>query len=424
MPVGKIFSYPNNWRVKRVQAVAACAGEKLDEVVVDMQDTKKPAFLAKWPMGCVPTFEGEDGTLISESAAIAEHVARITGGKLIPTDSKQAAEVSQWISIADQELAAPHACVTGMIHGYVAYAKPVQVSLLNKLAARLATLDRVLLTRTFIVGERLTLADIALASVLFWMTSTGGQIDAPARAKIPNVVRYLETIVKSPKLASVFGELNYVETAPQFQAPKKEGKADKPKADKPAAAVAAPVAKKEKAKKPADDDDDDEPLVPAEPKAKNPLDDLPKSSFVMDEWKRKYSNEDTLTGALPWFYENFDPEGYSCWRIDYKYNDELTQVFMSANLIGGFFARLEASRKYAMGSMGVFGKSNDSIISGAFVVRGKDAIPVLSVAPDWESYKITPLDITTEEGKKFFNGAMSWELEIDGKPWADGKIFK
>lgn len=97
---------------------------------------------------------------------------------------------------------------------------------------------------------------------------------------------------------------------------------------------------------------------------------------------------------------------------------------MSANLIGGFFARLEASRKYAMGSMGVFGKAGDSLISGAFVVRGKDAIPVLSVAPDWESYKITPLDITTEEGKKFFNGAMSWDLEIEGKPFADGKIFK
>jgi hypothetical protein len=48
--------------------------------------------------------------------------------------------------------------------------------------------------------------------------------------------------------------------------------------------------------------------------------------LVMDEWKRKYSNEDTLTGALPWFYENFDPEGYSVWRVDFKYNDELTQV--------------------------------------------------------------------------------------------------
>lgn len=31
-------------------------------------------------------------------------VARITGGKLIPSDVKQAAEVSQWVNIADQEV--------------------------------------------------------------------------------------------------------------------------------------------------------------------------------------------------------------------------------------------------------------------------------------------------------------------------------
>lgn len=113
------------------------------------------------------------------------------------------------------------------------------------------------------------------------------------------------SIVKSPKLASIFGELNYVETAPQYQAPKKDGKADKPKADKPKVEAAAAPKKEKAAKKPAADDDDDEPMVPAEPKVKNPLDDLPKSSFIMDEWKRKYSNEDTITGALPWFYEKY-----------------------------------------------------------------------------------------------------------------------
>ncbi|KAF8346563.1 hypothetical protein F5887DRAFT_1073240 [Amanita rubescens] len=31
-------------------------------------------------------------------------------------------------------------------------------------------------------------------------------------------------------------------------------------------------------------------LVPAEPKAKNPLDDLPKSNFNLEEWKCVYSN--------------------------------------------------------------------------------------------------------------------------------------
>lgn len=78
----------------------------------------------------------------------------------------------------------------------------------------------------------------------------------------------------------------------------------------------------------------------------------------------------------------FDNEGFSCWRVDFKYNEELTQVFMSANQIGGFFNRLEASRKYLFGSVGVLGKANDSIITGALIARGQDIEPVINVAPD------------------------------------------
>merc|ERR1712130_659520 len=72
-----------------------------------------------------------------------------------------------------------------------------------------------------------------------------------------------------------------------------------------------------------------------------------------DTWKRVYSNEDTRSKALPWFYENFDKDGFSIWRFDFKYNDELSQIFMSCNQIGGFFNRLEGSRKYLMGTGGV-----------------------------------------------------------------------
>jgi elongation factor 1-gamma len=76
----------------------------------------------------------------------------------------------------------------------------------------------------------------------------------------------------------------------------------------------------------------------------------------MDEWKRVYSNNDTRPTAINWFWEHFDSEGYSIWRVDYKYNDELTKVFMSSNLIGGFFNRLERARKYAFGSLVVLGE--------------------------------------------------------------------
>ena len=61
-----------------------------------------------------------------------------------------------------------------------------------------------------------------------------------------------------------------------------------------------------------------------------------------------------------WAYYSFDKDGFSIWRVDFKYNEELTLTFMSSNQIGGFFNRLEASRKYLFGSVGVLGdrKSN------------------------------------------------------------------
>ena len=42
-----------------------------------------------------------------------------------------------------------------------------------------------------------------------------------------------------------------------------------------------------------------------EPKAKNPLDSLPKSTFNLEDWKRAYSNKDTrgADGSIEWFYQ-------------------------------------------------------------------------------------------------------------------------
>ena len=118
---------------------------------------------------------------------------------------------------------------------------------------------------------------------------------------------------------------------------------------------------------------------------------------------------------------SFDKEGFSVWRVDFKYNSELTQTFMSSNQIGGFFNRLEASRKYLFGSMGVLGETNNSIITGALIARGQDIKPVVDVAPDWESYEYKRLDLNNPEDKAFFEAALAWDLEIGGKKWADGK---
>jgi hypothetical protein len=109
------------------------------------------------------------------------------------------------------------------------------------------------------------------------------------------------------------------------------------------------------------------------------------------------------------------------WRCDFKYNNELTLVFMSSNQVGGFFNRLEASRKYLFGSLGVLGEPNNSIIAGVFITRGDDIKLAVDCAPDWESYEYKKLDLTNDSDKKFFEDALAWDLELDGKKWADGK---
>lgn len=82
---------------------------------------------------------------------------------------------------------------------------------------------------------------------------------------------------------------------------------------------------------------------------------------------------------------------------------------------------MEASRKYLFGSVGVLGVSNDSLIEGVLIARGQDIIPVVNVAPDYESYNYEKIDLKDEAQKAYFEAALAWDLEVNGKKWIDGK---
>ena len=163
-------------------------------------------------------------------------------------------------------------------------------------------------------------------------------------------------------------------------------------------------------------------------KLKHPLELLGKSTFNLDEWKREYSNNDTRPVALPWFWEHYNPEEYSIWKVSYKYNDELTLTFMSNNLVGGFINRLSGSIKYMFGCLVVYGENNNNGIIGAVMIRGQDFKPAFDVAPDWESYDYEKLDVSTEENKEFVNNMWAWDKPVvingESKEIADGKVLK
>ncbi|KAH7905030.1 hypothetical protein BJ138DRAFT_1165495 [Hygrophoropsis aurantiaca] len=416
--IGTLWTVPPMPQTAIIRSTAALGGLELTiaEGYKHFEDNKKPEFLAKFPHGKIPAFESAGGFTLFEGAAIARYVAGLAPNSgLLGTSPEETALVDQWVHFAETEVLAMHVVIFQMLNGHLIYNKTIHTTLVERQLRGLTTLNTHLATRTFFVGERITLADLTVAAVL--QRSAANVLDADARAKLPHLVRFLETIVNQPALQALYGPVSYVEKALQYVPPKKEKEA------KPAAPPAAPKEKKPKA---AEEEDEDDSLVPAEPKEKNPLDSLPKSTFNLEDWKRAYSNKDTrgADGALEWLYQNFDAEGFSAWRVDFKYNEELTLTFMSSNQIGGFFNRLEASRKYLFGSVGVLGESGASIISGALILRGQEVKAVVDCAPDWESYEYRKLDLMNAEDKAFFEAALAWDLEIDGKKWADGKNFK
>lgn len=193
----------------------------------------------------------------------------------------------------------------------------------DKTLKAVTVLEQHFLVNTYLVGERPTLADLFVTSLI----SRGYQyvFDTKVRENFPNTTRWFETIANQPTWKAVVEKPVMIDEAIKYTPPKKD-----PKPAKPAAAPAVKAQTKEKEQ----EDEEEEEEAPAPKPAKHPLEALPKPTLILDDWKRKYSNSDTREEALPWFWEHYKPDEYSLWRVDYKYNDELTMTFMSANLIG------------------------------------------------------------------------------------------
>ena len=231
------------------------------------------------------------------------------------------ASILKWLSFANSEIIPYLGSWFQPLIGGAPYNKKNVEEAQKATLARVKVLEDYLLVNTYLVGERLTLADIFTTATLF--RGFQNVFDKAWRAEYPNTTRWYETIRNQPVYAEVGGKLEFIEEAVKYTPPKKEAAPKK-------------EAKKAEPKPKAKEVDDEEDEEPAAPKAKHPLEALPKATFVLDDWKRKYSNEDTPV-ALKWFWDNANFEEYSLWQIDYKYNEELTMVFMSSNLIGKRF---------------------------------------------------------------------------------------
>jgi glutathione S-transferase len=148
------------------------------------------------PLGYVPALRLDDGTVLTENAAILQYIAdAYPEARLAPPESDRAtrAKLRQWLSFIGTEL---HKALMMPLLGRDTPPE-VKTWVISKYAPRLEYLDRRLAGREFLL-DRFSVADAYLATVLNWTQATP-EIDLAA---YPNVKAYLERMRQRPSVAA------------------------------------------------------------------------------------------------------------------------------------------------------------------------------------------------------------------------------
>jgi elongation factor 1-gamma len=413
-----LYDFKGNFR--GFKALIAAEYNGVSVTVSDFTEESK----AMSPLGKAPVLSTPQGAIF-ESNAIARHIARMNAStELMGSGFLAQSSVDSWVDFAAHELELPACMWTYPVLGHMPYNAGAYAKAKEDLGRGFATLDKYLLDRTFLVGDKVTLADICVVSAIVYpmkLVCTKEYLKP-----YTNLQRYFNTCVNQPAFKAVIGDCPLAKD--ELLA---EG------APKPVKVVAAKVEKpkeeKKAAKKDDHDDDDDEPKP--EKKADHPykiMDSATPSPFLMDAWKKTYSNcHGDYASAMKYFWENFDQKGWSLWHMIYKYNEENKRIFMAGNAITGFHQRTDEVRKWAFGVQDLLGEEPPAgvlEICGVWLLRG-DTVEHMCAANDdanWYAWtKIAGGDMTiSEENKKMVADYWCSDEKLEGKVIQDSKVFK
>lgn len=150
------------------------------------------------PLSVVPALRTDDGDILTENAAILQHVAdRFPAAKLNGQTAQERSRIQQWLCFVGTEL---HKALFNPLLDSKTPAEMKKYTL-EKNLSRLDYLEKYLEGREFLL-DRFTVADAYLTTVLNWSVGTP-QIDF---AKWPNVKNYLERLRQRPSVAKAMSD--------------------------------------------------------------------------------------------------------------------------------------------------------------------------------------------------------------------------
>jgi glutathione S-transferase len=159
-----LYDFLDSGNGYKIRLLCALQNEPYRWVEVDILAgaTRQAEFLAKNPNGRIPTLELHEGSFLAESNAILWYLAE--GSAFIPSERLARARVLQWMFF-EQYSHEPYVATPRFIKRHFPPDSPRQAELPKRLEqgrAALAIMDAHLKSENFFVGDRYTIADIAL----------------------------------------------------------------------------------------------------------------------------------------------------------------------------------------------------------------------------------------------------------------------
>lgn len=172
------------------------------------KSNKTPEYLAKFPLGKIPSFEASSGFCLTESKAIARYVAANGPKKnqLLGATPEEQALVDQWMFFNLDHLEKALYTPVRMRLGYLPYKGDREQEALTDLKRWLEYLDKHLSTKKWLVSDTAgpSLADLDLGQVFY--VGFKVYLGQEQRETIPNIVRWYKELIEVPEVKKVWGE--------------------------------------------------------------------------------------------------------------------------------------------------------------------------------------------------------------------------
>jgi glutathione S-transferase len=193
----KLYFAPNACSLA-VHIAAREAGLPLGLVPVDlMKHTLADGsdYYAINPRGYVPALALDDGTVLTEVAALVQYVADLRPeANLAPkAGTLERAKLHAWLTFIGTEL---HKQFSPWLW-HADTAESTVAAIKAKIATRFAELDRVLAQQSFLMGEHFTIADAYAFAIVRWAPLMKMSLDA-----YPALGAWLDRIAARPQVAA------------------------------------------------------------------------------------------------------------------------------------------------------------------------------------------------------------------------------